>query len=84
LKFQQSDKKHRDYLFHLHDVFNEWSLSPPHFDPERQMWSLQTISHSDFVKLAQLFVLDENGVKCHKHVKKCLVENYRFSLLVYG
>ena len=29
LKFQQSNHLDRDYLFHLHDVFHEWVLSPP-------------------------------------------------------
>lgn len=57
LKFQQSDK-HRDYLFHLHDVFHEWVLSPPHYHPDRDMWSFQTIGHGDFGKLANLFTVD--------------------------
>lgn len=76
LKFQQSDNLHREYLFHLHEIFNEWVLSPPFFNLERQMWSFQTISHSEFAKLAHLFVLDENGIKCKKHIKHFLIENY--------
>ena len=27
LKFQQSENLHREYIFHLYDIFNEWSLS---------------------------------------------------------
>lgn len=76
LKFQQSDKLHRDYLFHLYGVFNEWVLSPPHLDSERNIWSFQTISHTDFKKLAELLVLNNSGVKCKKHIKLLLVENH--------
>lgn len=64
LKFQQSDNLHRDSLFHLHQLFYDWALSPPYFDEKRNMWSFQTISHSDFGQLAQLFVLDSNAKKC--------------------
>ena len=76
LKFQQAEKLHRDYLLHLHRLFQDWTLSEPFFDPERQMWSFQTISHSEFTKLARLFVLDENGKICKKHIKPYLVEKY--------
>jgi hypothetical protein len=76
LKFQQADKLHREYLFHLYDVFNEWVLSPPHFDSKRNMWSFQTISHTEFKKLAQLFVLNCSGIKCKKHVKPLFIENH--------
>ena len=37
LKFSQSEKNHRDYLFHLHEIFDNWVLSPPHFNGKRQM-----------------------------------------------
>lgn len=76
LKFQQSDNLHRDYLFHLYDVFNEWCLSPPKFDSTRKMWSFQTISHTDFKKLAELLILNKLRVKCQKHIKPFLVENH--------
>ncbi len=75
LKFQQSEK-HRDYVFHLHDVFHEWVLSPPHYHHDRNMWSFQTLSHGDFSPLATLFTLSPNGMPCKKHVAPCLVENY--------
>jgi hypothetical protein len=76
LKFQQSDKLHRDYIFHLYNIFNEWVLSPPFLDKKRNMWSFQTISHQEFNKLAELFILDENKTKCKKYVKSFLIENY--------
>lgn len=76
LKFQQSENLHREYIFHLYDIFNEWSLSPPYFDEKRNMWSFQTISHHEFLPLAELFILDENKVKCKKHVKPVLIEKY--------
>lgn len=76
LKFQQSDNLHRDYLFHLHEQFHDWVLSPPTFNEKRKMWSFQTISHSDFTKLAQIFVVDPQGNLCKKHIKPDFVEHY--------
>jgi len=76
LKFQQSENLHRDYLMSLHREFDDWVLSPPFFDVTRNMWSFQTISHSDFRKLAQLFVLENQGNQCQKHVQPNLVEHY--------
>jgi hypothetical protein len=76
LKFQQSDTRHRDYLFHLHGLFHEWVLSPPHFHRTRAMWSFQTISHIEFKKLAELFILTDTGMPCKKHIKPDLVEKY--------
>lgn len=73
LKFQQSDKLHREYLFHLHTLFRDWVLSPPYFDTKRAMWSFQTLSHSDITKLARLFVLDSKGIPCRKHIKQYFV-----------
>lgn len=63
-------------MFNLYDVFNEWVLSPPHLNSERNMWSFQTISHTDFKKLAELFVLNNSRVKCKKQIKPLLVENH--------
>ena len=40
------------------------------------MWSFQTISHSDFRELAEIFVLDSFGNQCKKHVKPDLIENF--------
>lgn len=76
LKFQQSDHLHRDSLFHLHKLFNEWVLSPPYHNRNRNMWSFQTISQSEFNKLAHLFVVTDNGMLCKKHIKPFLVENF--------
>lgn len=76
LKFQQSNKLHRDYLHHLHDQFSDWVLSAPHYDKKRNMWSFQTISHIDFNKLADIFVLDSQKNLCKKHIKPYFVEQY--------
>lgn len=46
------------------------------FDENRKIWSFQTISHPDFVQLAQIFVLDCHGVVCKKHIKPYLVEHH--------
>jgi hypothetical protein len=76
LKFQQSDKLHREYLFHLHETFSDWVLSPPHFNKERMIWSFQTISHPHFNCLAKIFVLDSQGNPCKKHIKPNFVEDF--------
>jgi hypothetical protein len=77
LKFQQSDRLHRDYLWHLHSEYHDFVLSKtPFFHRERQMWSFQTLSHSEFRRLAEIFVLDHRGVLCAKHIKPDFVENF--------
>lgn len=76
LKFQQADKLHREYLFHLYELFKDWVLSPPFFDEKRGIWGFQTISHPDFIQLAKIFVLDHQGILCKKHIKAGLIEQY--------
>ena len=76
LRFEQADNKHREYLHHLHELFYDWVLSEPHFNPERKMWTFQTISHSEFNKLAEIFVMDNQGRLCKKHVKPNFIELY--------
>lgn len=77
LKFQQSDRLHRDYLWHLHSEYHDFVLSKtPFFYSKRQMWSFQTLSHKEFRRLAEIFVLDQKGVLCPKHIKPDFVENF--------
>ena len=40
------------------------------------MLSFQTFSHSEFQKIAKIFVLDSQGKLCKKHRKPLFVENY--------
>lgn len=40
------------------------------------MWSFQTISHSDFTRLADIFLRDSQGNLCHKHIKPHFVEHF--------
>lgn len=40
------------------------------------MYSFQTISHSHLRQLAHLFVVDENGNLCKKHIKPHLIPLY--------
>jgi hypothetical protein len=62
LKFEWSHK-HKDYLFHVYDQFSEWILSPPKLQGREarltknlvQTWRFQTISHTAFLPLAELF-----------------------------
>lgn len=76
LKFSQSQNKHAEYLHHLHNQFHEWVLSDPFFDEKRKMLNFQTISHKDFKKLAEIFVLNDQEKLCKKHIKPLFVENY--------
>lgn len=76
LKFQQSEILHREYLFHLHGQFSDWVLSPPYFLEKRNMWGFQTISHSEFTRLADIFLIDSQGNPCKKHIKAGFVERF--------
>lgn len=76
LKFSQSQNKHSEYLRHLHAQYHDWVLSDPFFDEKREMLNFQTLSHSEFRKLACIFVLDSQGKLCKKHIKPFFVENY--------
>lgn len=68
LKFEQSDI-HKNYLFHLFDIFNEWVLSSPKLCVRKNIhnrivktWRFQTFSHEVFTPLAKAF-LNENNQK---------------------
>jgi len=76
LKYSQSEKKHREYLFHLHTLWQDWVLSPPFLNTKRSQLSFQTLSHPEFNTLAQLFVLDSQGNLCKKYIQPNFVENY--------
>ena len=93
MKFEWSDKN-KAYLDHVYNLFDEWVLSQPHkksrFSPKGNLvinWGFQTLSHSAFNILADLFI-NEKG---QKSVPKELIKNHltgarseRFGLLVYG
>lgn len=64
LKVEQSDK-HRDYVFHLYELFKEWVLTPPQprlrrypSGEERVHWWFQTVSHGAFRFYAHQFYRD--------------------------
>lgn len=61
LKFLQS-AKHEKYIFHLHEIFQDYVVSKPYFNEQRNTFSFQTLFHSDFKKLADVF-LDKNNKK---------------------
>jgi len=61
LKFLQG-ANHKDYVLHLHNQFKPYVLSAPYFDCKRNTYSFQTVFHSDFNNLADIF-LDANGKK---------------------
>jgi hypothetical protein len=64
LKFLQS-AKHKEYIYHLHNEFKDYVKAPPFFNSERNTYSFQTIFHSDFKQLADIF-LNEKGKKVIK------------------
>lgn len=39
LKFLQSKNLHREYLFHLHDIFHDFVLSPPFYNEKREVFT---------------------------------------------
>ena len=65
MKFEWGDKN-KNYLEHVHSLFNEWVLSPPHKKSRINInnnivinWGFQTISHTAFKPLADLFLLNK-------------------------
>lgn len=77
MKFEWGDKN-KDYLEHVHSLFNEWILSPPHKKSRINInnntvinWGFQTISHSAFIPLANLFLLNKR-----KGVQKNLITDF--------
>lgn len=66
MKFEWSDK-HKAYLDHVYNLFDEWVLSPPHpksrISPKGNTiknWGFQTISHKAFNPLAELFIINNS------------------------
>lgn len=64
LKFEWSDF-HKPYVDHVFKFFDQWVLSPPHqkvrISPKGNTvitWGFQTISHTSFNVLANLFLVD--------------------------
>lgn len=55
LKFLQS-RKHKDYIFHLHNEFRLYVSSPPYYNKKRDTYSFQTVFHTDFNVLADIFL----------------------------
>lgn len=61
VKMEQSDK-HKEYLFHLYEIFKEWVLTPPQFrireypsGKKSIHWWFQTVSHGAFRFYAHQF-----------------------------
>lgn len=83
LKFEQGNI-HKDYIDHLYEIFDEWCLSLPASnerinknDNTIQNWTFQTISHSAFVPLAEIFFSTDSPKKrieddfVEKHLTPC-------------
>jgi len=66
MKFEWGDKN-KNYAEHVHSLFREWILSPPHKKVRTNIngrivitWGFQTFSHSAFNWLRDLFLVDKN------------------------
>lgn len=66
LKFEWGDRS-KAYVNHVHSLFNEWVLSEPHKKIRKSPggntvinWGFQTMSHTAFNPLADLFNLNPN------------------------
>jgi len=77
MKLEWGDKN-KVYAEHVHALFEEWVLSPPHQKTRVNMngntvinWGFQTISHNAFNPLKDLFL-----IKKHKGVADNLIKNH--------
>jgi len=77
MKLEWGDKN-KVYAEHVHALFEEWVLSPPHQKTRVNMngntvinWGFQTISHNAFNPLKDLFL-----IKKHKGVVDNLIKNH--------
>lgn len=52
--------KNKDYIYHLHHEFKAFVLSPPFFDSKRNTYSFQTVFHSEFKRLADIFLINKD------------------------
>ena len=66
MKFEWGNKN-KKYAEHVHALFNEWILSPPHKKSRINVngktvinWGFQTISHNAFNPLKDLFLINKN------------------------
>ena len=77
LKFEWGDKN-KLYAEHIHTIFNEWILSPPHKKIRVNVngntiisWGFQTFSHSAFNPLKDLFLINK-----YKGIANNLIHNH--------
>lgn len=77
LKFEWGDVN-KDYAFHVYNVFIDYCISPPRkqvrISPKGTQvttWCFQTLTHSDFVALAKLFIVNNKKI-----VPNGLIEQY--------
>ena len=84
LKFEQGEK-HKDYIDHLYLQFKEFCLSEPKSQTRTNAagnpvtnWTFQTISHSAFVPLADIFFNQKNPNTGNgkKTITKDLIEKF--------
>jgi len=54
LQVEQSAKQ-KDYVWCKYQIFREWVLMEPKFQPKNRSWRFRTISHPDLNEFHQLF-----------------------------
>jgi LAGLIDADG DNA endonuclease family len=77
LQFEWSNK-HKPYVDHVYNLFDEWVLSKPHKKIRKSpkgnkiiTWGFQTLSHNAFNSLADLFIINNK-----KGFSDSLIINY--------
>jgi len=77
IKFEWGDKN-KEYADHVCELFKEWILSPPHKKVRTNVngrvvvtWGFQTISHSAFNRLNELFLINKT-----KSISNNLIKNH--------
>ena len=57
-------KKHKEYVYHLHQEFKDYVISQPFYDEKRSNYSFQIVFHAQLYQLPSLF--------CNKEYKKTI------------
>ena len=70
LKFLQN-AKNKEYIYHLHNEFKNYVISPPFFNNKRNTYFFQTVFHFEFKKIADIFL----NIDSKKSINSFFVEN---------
>ncbi|PIV46786.1 hypothetical protein COS21_03520 [bacterium (Candidatus Gribaldobacteria) CG02_land_8_20_14_3_00_41_15] len=79
LQVEQSAKQ-KDYVWWKYQIFREWVLMEPKFQPKNRSWRFRTISHPDLNEFHQLFYQGKKKI-VPKNIGEILTDP--FSLAVW-